>query len=148
MTAYLYHAPVGVLGDVTRKTETLIDQQMVTETEADQPAFGDPVKADASGKLAKMVGTDSAGEFLGFLIRVAPSAGLPNADYNPACVQGYARHGYVCVKCETGTPVMGGDVYVLSDGTLSTTTDTDAVQIAAKWAINGKDSNDLTEIYF
>lgn len=148
MTAYVYSAPVGVLGDVTRKTETWIEQSLVTKTAANRPAYGDPVKADATGNIEKMVGTDSADEFLGFFIRQVPVAGVPGGGYDPAKVQGYAKHGYVCVKCGTGTPVKGGDVYVLSDGTLSTTTDTDAVKISAKWAINGKDADDLTEVVF
>lgn len=159
MTSYLYRAPAGVAGDVTRPDNTVVEPGLLNASAA-PTAFGAPVKL-VSGKFEKIAASDAASVFAGVLSRIAPSiagdlaqtfaGGTPNT----ASVQGIVVKGYVNVVCTQGTPVRGAAVYVrvTADtgklvGDFETAADSGkCVAIAgATWAVDGKDATNIAEI--
>lgn len=159
MTSYLYRAPAGVAGDVTRPDNTVVEPGLLNPSAA-PTAFGAPVKL-VSGKFEKIASGDAASVFAGVLSRVAPSiagdlaqtfaGGTPNT----ASVQGIVVKGYMNVVCTQGTPVRGGAVYVrvTADtgklvGDFETAADSGkCVAITgATWAVDGKDATNIAEI--
>lgn len=116
MTSFLYRAPSGVAGDVTRPDDTVVEPGLLNAAQA-PTAFGAPVKL-VSGKFEKIAASDAAAVFAGILSRIAPSiagdtaqtfaGGTPNTD----SVQGIVVEGYVNVVCTIGTPVRGDTVYM------------------------------------
>lgn len=117
MTAYLYQAPIGFAGDVTRVDETNIEP--VKFTEANCPAvYGFPYVYE-SGVPKKWAGSNVAADFAGILSREVPtiaassaSDALLNAVPNYQQVMGGVPRGYMAVKCAAGTPARGGVVYI------------------------------------
>lgn len=159
MTSILYRASSGVAGDVTRPDDTTVESGLLNAAAA-PAAFGAPVKV-VSGKFEKIADSDTAAVFYGILSRVAPSiagdlnqtfaGGTPNTD----AVQGIVVKGYVNVVCTVGTPVRGGTVYMrVAAGTGKNVGDLEATADGANnvalsgvtWAVDGKDSSNVTEI--
>ena len=159
MTSYLYRAPSGVAGDVTRPDNTVVEPGLLNASAA-PTAFGAPVKL-VSGKFEKIASGDAATVFAGILSRIAPSiagdlvqtfaGGTPNAD----AVQGIVVKGYVNVVCTQGTPARGGQVYVrITADTGKLVGDLETAADAGKcfalsgvtWAVDGKDASNVTEI--
>lgn len=120
MTSFLFKAPAGIPGAITRVDDTTVEPGYIAA--ANGPTlFGQPVKIDAAtGKFLLMGAASVAADFYGILIREVPSisGGSPNAqafsDGTPSLTSfhGIATRGYVNVVCATGTPVRGGAVYV------------------------------------
>jgi hypothetical protein len=118
--SYLFQAPTGVPGDITRPDETNVEPAMLVGVGGTvfPTAFGIPVKYVAGGIQQFNGGSETAASFAGVLIREAPSisgiagdttlGGIPNS-VQP---QGLAVRGYVSVVCAAGTPARGGVVYV------------------------------------
>ena len=159
MTSYLYRAPAGVAGDVTRPDDTVVEPGLLNAAKA-PTAFGAPVKI-VSGKFEKIEASDAASVFYGVLSRVAPSiagdlvqtfaGGTPNT----ASVQGIVREGYVNVVCTQGTPARGGQVFmrVTADtgkavGDFETAADSGkcVALTGVTWAVDGKDASNIAEI--
>ena len=159
MTSFLYRAPAGVAGDVTRPDDTIVESGLLNAAQA-PTAFGAPVKL-VSGKFEKIAASDAAAVFAGILSRIAPSiagdtaqtfaGGTPNTD----SVQGIVVGGYVNVLCKQGTPVRGGQVFmrITADtgklvGDLETAADSGkcVALTGVTWAIDGKDSGNVAEI--
>lgn len=157
MTAYLYRAPAGIAGAITRVDDTTVEPGFIAA--ANGPTlFGQPVKVEpGTGKFLLMGLTSVAADFYGILVREVPSIG------NSATLQGFndggplitsahgvAVKGYVNVVCGTGTPVRGGAVYVrIVDGgagkpvgSLEATADgANSVLVPElSWAVNGRDT--------
>lgn len=166
MTAYLFQAPNGVPGDITRTDETNVEPAMlIAASSVFAQAYGIPMKY-VSGGIQQFSGSETAPVFAGVLVREVPSiAGDLNSDtvLDPTVpyakqVQGLAVRGYVSVKCVAGTPARGGVVYVQvtanggiaigafrADGTDSG----NAVALTAtqaEWATDGKDSFNNAEL--
>lgn len=164
MVSYLYSAPAGIPGSVTRPDETNVEPAaLIPITSVYAQAFGIPVKY-ATGGISQFASGDVATAFAGVLIREVPGiSGNLNSDFddaipNPDQVAGFAVRGYVSVKCVAGTPTRGGIVYVQSvanggvavgafraDGTDSG--NAVALTLAqASWASDGKDANNNAEL--
>lgn len=115
MVAYVYRAPSGIAGSVTRPDVTNVESAYMGTVPP--TAFGVPVKM-VSGKINAFEAGDTASKFYGILTRVAPSiAGdtaqtLASGTPNPVAMQGVAVRGYVNVVCKIGTPVRGNSAYV------------------------------------
>lgn len=162
--AYLYQAPAGVPGDVTRTDESNIEVAMlIAVSSVFAQAFGIPVKY-ATGGISQFASGDAATVFAGVLIREVPSIagsttqGFTDAIPNQYQPQGFCPRGYVSVVCVAGTPARGGTVYVQSvvnngvavgafraDGTDSG----NAVALTstqATWATDGKDAFNNAEL--
>lgn len=162
MVSYLYDAPAGVVGAITRVDNTVVEPGMLDAT-TPPTAFGQPVKINpATGKFQLMGAAAVAGDFYGILTRIVPSIsgtlgqafadGAPNADQ----IQGIATRGYVNVACVIGTPVRDGIVYVrIVDGGAgkpvgqyeATADGANSVAVTELvWATNGKDSTNIAEV--
>jgi hypothetical protein len=160
MTAYLYSAPAGVPGDITRADETNVEPAMlIAHSGTFAQAYGIPVQYVAGG-VQQFNGSEAATAFAGVLVREVPSISgsigsdsvlQPTVPY-PLQIQGVAVRGYVNVLCVAGTPARGGVVYIQvtanngvavgsfrADGTDSG----NAVALTAtqaEWATDGVDS--------
>ncbi len=159
MTSFLYRAPSGVAGDVTRPDDTIVEPGLLNAAQA-PAAFGVPVKI-VSGKFEKIASADVATVFAGILSRIAPSIAGDTAQAfasgtpNTASVQGIVTSGYVNVLCLVGTPARGGIVYMRVTaaagklvGDLEATSDTtlSVALVGVTWATDGKDSGNVAEI--
>ena len=161
--AYLYQAPAGVPGDITRPDETNVEPaRLIAVSGTYAQAFGIPMKY-ASGGISQFASGDAATAFAGVLVREVPSIsgntnqGFDNTVPNPDVPNGLAVRGYVNVKCTVGTPARGGVVYVrveadtgkaIGDFEASSDTTKSVALTAtqATWASDGKDENNNAEL--
>lgn len=116
--SFLYQAPAGVPGDVSRPDESNVEPAMLVAASGTfAQSYGIPVKYVTGGIQQYNGGGETAASFAGVLCRVAPaitgdtqqtfSADVPYSLVPQAlCVR-----GYVSVICAAGTPVRGGVVY-------------------------------------
>lgn len=119
MTSYLYSAPSGVPGDVTRVDESNIEPAfLITPFPTN---YGVAMKY-ATGGVTPMVASDTAAVFCGVLARAVP--GISNSSTNEIVgttvpnqveVQGLCTRGYmnVSITSNAGTPVRGAQVYIV-----------------------------------
>jgi hypothetical protein len=163
MPAYLFQAPNGVAGDITRTDVTNVEPAMLKAVSSVfAQAFGIPM-AYVTGGISQWQGSNVAADFAGVLVREVPSiAGstdqtFPLAVPNPVQPQGLAVRGYVSVLCKVGTPVRGGVVYIRTVasgakliGDFEATSDPgNNVALSAtqaEWATDGKDADNNAEL--
>lgn len=113
--AILYRMPYGIPGDVTRQSQATIEAQIYGATAF--PGFGLFGKI-ASGKFVPVGADDTAADVYGLLVRPFPIQGANASDPLGTAVpptKGAAdvlRRGYATVKCNAGTPALGGKVYI------------------------------------
>lgn len=161
--SYLFQAPNGVAGDLSRTDESNVEPAMLKAVSAVfAQAFGIPM-AYVAGGISQWGGSNVAADFAGILVRAVPAisgglvetfaGGIPNPLVpNSLCVR-----GYVNVLCPTGTPARGGIVYIRviaaggkNVGDLEATADgSNNVALSltqASWATDGKDANNNAEI--
>lgn len=161
--AYLYQAPAGVPGDITRTDETNTEPAMLVALSGTfAQAFGIPM-VYATGGIQQYSAGKTAADFAGILVREVPSIsgntsqGFDTNIPNPDQVAGLAVRGYIAVKCTVGTPARGGIVYVRvvaamgkAIGDLEATADGgNSVALSstqASWAVDGKDADSNTEL--
>ncbi len=162
MAAYLYQAPAGVPGDVTRTDESNVEPAMLVAVSGTYAqAFGIPVKYATGGIQQFNGGAEVPADFAGVLVREVPSIsgntnqGLEDTVPNPDALQGMLVRGYVSVKCARGTPARGGAVFVqtvanggVAVGAFCATDDsTNAIELSGvTWASDGKDADNISEI--
>lgn len=163
MVAYLYSAPAGIPGDITRVDETNVEPAMlVAVSTVFAQAFGIPM-AYVAGGISQFQTSNVAADFAGVLVREVPSISgnttqgfTDNIPY-PAVPQGLAVRGYVSVLCTIGTPARGGIVYIRTVAASGKFIgDFEAVSdpgnnvalsaTQAEWATDGKDANNNTEL--
>jgi len=162
--SYLYQAPAGVIGDISRPDHSSVEpSQLITPFPT---AFGVPMKNVAGGST-QMVAADGAALFAGVLARSAPGiSGSKNDEAvntfvpNSTEINGICTRGYVSVFCNAGTPVRGAAVFIVQTvsaghtiGQFETTANAGA-NIAltgtlvgnVTWASDGVDANGNAEI--
>jgi hypothetical protein len=169
MPSYLYNAPAGFPGDVSRPDESNVEPAMlVALTGVFAQSYGIPVKYVAGGVQQWGAGGETKANFDAILVRGVPfqsgSIDSDSADINSSGiplstqVQGIMVRGYCMVKVVAGTPARGGVVYVQvtahsgavpgdfrADGTDSgNAVALDAVQ--AEWASDGVDALGFAEL--
>lgn len=164
MTAYLYTAPAGVPGDVTRVDESNVEPAMlVTPFPAN---YGVAMKYGTGGITPYAAG-DAASVVAGFLARAVPGISQSNASEavdvfqpNQSEPQGMMVRGYMAVKVNSGTPVRGQPVYIVQTasgghpaGAFETTTNggnnvalSGTLVGNVTWATDGVDANGFGEI--
>lgn len=109
MTAYVTRAPSGFPGELSRSEGAVVVPVAISEA----IVYGKPVKI-VSNKAANIDANDTAANFFGVLQRSAPAISTDNtantadSDY----VQQVIRKGFCSVECATGTPALGGQVYM------------------------------------
>lgn len=158
--SYLYNAPSGVPGDVTRLQNSVVEPIVFGEAFL---GFGGPYKLDPStGKAMMIDSADAASVFAGIVSRSVPSqggdlsqslaGGIPDIDQ----AGGGVVQGYVNIKCSVGTPVKGQPVYmrITADtgklvGDLETAADSGkcVALVGVVFASNGKDADSNAEIF-
>lgn len=161
--AYLFQAPTGVAGDVTRPDETNVEPGfLIPVSSVYAQAFGIPMVAVAGGFSQWGTG-NVATDFQAVLIRQAPyiggstNQGLTGDIPNPVEVQGLAVRGYVNVGCQYGTPARDGAVYIniqatggrVVGGFEATSQSSFNVLLTstqAVWASDGMDANNNAEL--
>lgn len=118
MVSYLFEAPNGVPGDITRTDESNVEPAMlVANAGVFASAYGIPMKY-VSGGIQQFSGSEAATVFAGVLVREVPGIGGSGSDSSFADApyssvpQGLCVRGYVSVVCVAGTPARGGVVYV------------------------------------
>lgn len=166
--AYLFQAPSGIPGDITRTDETNVEPAMlIAASTVFAQAFGIPMKYVAGGIQQFNGGAETKASFAGVLVREVPGiagsnasdAALDGGTPNPDQPQGLAVRGYIAVICAgASAPARGGTVYVQitanggvavgsfrADGTDSgNAVALDAVQ--AEWANDGRDASNNAEL--
>lgn len=165
MTSFLYKAPAGFAGDISRPDDAIVEPIMFAAS--DYPtAFGQPIKL-SGGKAVLMGLTSVAADFYGIVVREVPSIGDATKEAfndgvpNPKVPHGILRRGYALVQCGVGTPARGGAVYVrIVDGgagkpvgQFEATADgvNNVPLTGVTWAADGVDANfspnNIAEIY-
>lgn len=163
MTSYLYAAPSGVPGDISRVDESNVEPAMlITPFPAN---YGVPMMYAVGG--VNFSATPTAAAFAGILARAVP--GISQSSVNEAVStfqpnqsepQGLMVRGYIDVLCTVGTPVRGQPVYMRTVaasgkavGDLEATSDPgNNVALSATpvgnvtWAVDGKDSFNNAEV--
>lgn len=160
---YLFQAPTGVAGDITRTDETNVEPAMlIAVSSVFAQAFGIPMVYNTGG-ISQFGASNVAADFAGILVRAVPSisgnalSGLTNNIPDPTQAANFAVRGYVNVLCPTGTPARGGIVYIRvvasgpkNVGDFEATADGGnnvALSLTqASWATDGKDANNNAEI--
>jgi hypothetical protein len=162
MVSYLYDAPAGVVGSITRVDLSAVEPGMLDAT-TPPTAFGQPVKINAATGKFQLMGTAAvAADFQGIITRITPAisgsldetfaGGVPKTDQ----FQSIMTRGYCSVTCGVGTPARDGAVYVrVVDGGVgkpvgqfeATADGANNVLLAnVVWASNGKDSTNIAEV--
>lgn len=164
MTSYLYQAPSGVPGDITRVDESNVEPAMLVTPFPSN--YGVAMKYGTAGITPYAAG-DAASVVAGTLARAVP--GISQSSSNEAVntfqpnqsePQGLMTRGYMCVKVNAGTPVRGQPVYIVQTassghaaGAFETTANSGAnVALSSTivgnftWASDGVDANGFGEI--
>lgn len=162
MSAYGQYAPAGFPGFVTRELLSVIETGIFANNT--NVFYGWPVKfSSTTGKFTGIASGDAATVFAGILARQSVQAGTSATPQNAVSPtvdilqpQSIVKSGYVNVTCFVGTPVRGAPVYMRVTtvsanvfGQLEATADgaNSVVLPGVTWAVNGKDSNNVAEIY-
>lgn len=106
--------PHGFAGSYARQPDMIVSTRPAGGTE--QIPFGTPLKYDANGAVIPMGAGATAAQFVGVAAREVKSA----LSYLEQGVGAYApgeavpvfQRGAINVKCQNGTPKLGGKVYV------------------------------------
>lgn len=164
MPAYLFQAPNGIPGDITRTDESNVEPAMlVAASSVYAQAFGIPMKYVTGGIQQFNGGAETAASFAGVLIREVPSiSGNLNSGFTdnipfPEVPQGLMVRGYCTVFCAAGTPARGGVVYIqivanggVPVGAFRATADSSntvaLTATQAEWATDGKDADGNAEL--
>lgn len=119
MTSYLFQAPAGVEGDITRVDQSVVEPAMLVSPFATK--FGCAMKY-AAGGVTPFAAGDAAAVVCGMLARSVPGISQSSSDDssvgsftpNQKEANGLMVKGYMAVKVNAGTPVRGQPVYVVS----------------------------------
>ena len=162
--SYLFQAPNGVPGDITRTDESSVEPAQLLAISSVYPqAFGLAMVYGSGGVQAWGTGNVAA-DFAGSLVREVPAiegsggtgAFSPTIP-NPLVPNGLLVRGYMSVVCQYGTPARGGIVYVNIQATGSRVvggfeaTSQGSYNVAlsttqATWAVDGVDAFNNSEL--
>lgn len=164
MTSYLYTAPAGVPGDITRVDESNVEPaKLVTPFPSN---YGVAMKY-GSGGITPFAAADTAAVVAGMLARAVPGISQSSSNEvvntfqpNQSEPQGLMVRGYMSVFVNAGTPVRGQPVYIVQTasgghpaGAFETTANAGAnVALSGTlvgnftWATDGVDANGFGEI--
>jgi hypothetical protein len=116
--SYLFQAPNGVPGDITRTDESNVEPAQLLAIASVYPQSFGLAMVYGVGGIQAWGTSNVAGDFAGSLVREVPAIGgypsdgfTPNIP-NPMVPNGLLVRGYMSVLCQYGTPARGGIVYV------------------------------------
>nr|DAZ27322.1 MAG TPA: hypothetical protein [Caudoviricetes sp.] len=106
--------PHGFAGSYARQPDMIVNTRPCGGST--NITFGSALKYDASGNVAKMGSGDAATAFVGVAAREVKSSlnylDQNNGVYAPGDPVSVFQRGSINVKCQKGTPKLGGDVYI------------------------------------
>jgi len=106
--------PNGQAGSYARQPDMIVNTKPLGGTENVQ--FGLPLKYDTNGNVVLMGASSTAAEFVGIASReIKSSLNYLNqgvGEYAPKEAVSVFQRGAINVKCQKGTPSVGGDVYI------------------------------------
>lgn len=118
MPAYLFQAPTGIPGAITRPDKSTVEPAMlVALASVFAQSYGQAMRYVAGG-IQQWTTSLTAAAFAGVLVREVPTiSGNLNSGFtddvpNPFQPAGLLVSGYISVQCTQGTPARGGIVYV------------------------------------
>lgn len=140
----------GFAGTVSRSVDEIIESFVNKDTVA--IPFGAPVALSSNGVVIAKSAASNAPTVIGVAVRIAKTNdtyGTDDAKYNVNELVDVIKRGTVSVKCVSGTPALGGDVYFNTAGEFTAEATTSSVantKIAnAVWK-TGADSNKIAEV--
>lgn len=118
--SYLFSAPNGVAGDLTRVDESNVEPANLLAISSVFPQAYGLAMVYGTGGVQAWQASNVAADFAGSLVREVPSiaGAVTGSDTftgnvpNPVQPNGLCVRGYMSVVCQHGTPVRGGVVYV------------------------------------
>jgi hypothetical protein len=117
MTSYLYQAPAGVVGDISRPDNSHVEPIFLITP---FPAGYGVAMTYVAGGATPFVAAGTAATVAGLLVRHAPgisqsstSEGIDTFQPNQLEVQGMLTSGFAMVKVNAGTPVRGQPVGIV-----------------------------------
>lgn len=164
MTAYLYQAPAGVIGDISRPDESNVEPAFLITP---FPANFGVAMVNTTGGVTPFAAAGTAATVAGLLTRAAPGISQSSTNEqvntfqpNQAEVQNLMVRGYAFVKVNAGTPVRGAAVFIVQTaagghpaGAFETTANSGAnIPLTGTivgnwtWAADGVDANGVAEI--
>lgn len=173
MTAYVFNAPTGVPGDITRADNSKVEPSMLVSPFptnyglAMKYAQGPGGSGQTGTGVTPFVAADAATSLAGFLARSVPGISGSSVNEqvntfqpNSAEPQGLLIEGYMNVVCNAGTPQRGQPVYIVQTasgghpaGAFETTSNGgNNIPLSATpignvtWAADGVDSSGNCEI--
>lgn len=106
--------PHGFAGSYARQPDMIIDTRPAGG--AEKTTFGAPLEYDANGAVVPMGAGSTAAQFVGVAAREVKSAlnylEQGAGAYAPGEAVPVFMRGCINVKCQNGTPALGGKVYV------------------------------------
>lgn len=106
--------PHGFAGSYARQPDMIVNTRPAGGSE--NIVFGAPLKYDANGNVIVMGAAATATQFVGVASRELKSSlnylDQSVGEYAPGEAVSVFQRGAVNVKCQKGTPKLGGDVYV------------------------------------
>lgn len=162
MTAYLYNAPAGIPGNVTRIDDSTVETAYIDSNPSFAPELvGDAVVMDG-GRLRRFPAGGTGDSVYGVITGSIRETSVVQNSFgtyipNPENLQGVLVKGYINVKCKYGTPVRGEPVYIrnVAAGT-RLVGDFEAISEPGlneiipdvTWAVDGIDADYTAEIRF
>lgn len=106
----------GYAGSYARQPDMIVNTRAAGVTGTNTITFGTPLKYDANGKVIPMGASATATEFVGVAAREIKTSlnylTQEAGSYGPNEPVSVFQRGAISVKCNVGTPKLGGDVYV------------------------------------
>lgn len=107
---------IGYPGSFSRNADCIIANRVIKKTDANGPAFGDPIILNSDNTYSKFGSGNTAAQFVGVAVReVRQATDYMNQGqlvYRPGEAADVIQRGAVCVKVNNGTPTAGGTVYI------------------------------------
>lgn len=104
----------GYAGSYSRQPDMIVDTRPLGGTA--NLVFGAPLKYDSSGNVVLMGASSAATDFVGVAAREVKSSleylNQGSGAYAPKEAVSVFKRGCINVKCQKGTPALGGDVYI------------------------------------
>jgi hypothetical protein len=163
MVSYLYTAPAGVVGDVSRPGESNVEPIFLISP---FPSNYGVAMIQATGGATPFPSGGTAAQVIGLLVRAAPGISQSSTaeatntfDPNQSEVQGLMVRGYATVFVNAGTPVRGNAVGIVATasaghpvGAFEVATTGNNIPLSSTivgnwtWASDGVDANGNAEI--
>lgn len=158
MSAITTTFPTGVAGDLVTMDGAIIDNGLIGQPDNIE-GYGRAVQFGTGGRYVKIQSGATAAAFAGVAVRSIPGMTNSETSDHPPNERPLAvlQQGKILVKCGVGTPVKGQKVNLrvvgesptlrLGDFEATPSTGQTVVLDNVVWAANGKDANNIAQLY-